>query len=167
MSETPNPGFLQDLEKKADAFFEHIKEEVNHVIHPDTDPVAAAAAQIAAQGAEPHPNDASATESATVPAIAEAEVGGPNAASAAVEHTTEPASAPSAAGSATGSPSVENSAAEPSAPLTFEQMVEARFLKLEAAFVQLPKSIHAVTSAGSLETEDFGKAVLAHVFAHI
>lgn len=40
-------------------------------------------------------------------------------------------------------------------------------MKLEAAFMQLPASIHAVMSEGSLAPEEFGKAVITHVLTHI
>jgi hypothetical protein len=82
------------------------------------------------------------------------------------------ASSPVAAGSvtlasahATSSPSDASSPAE---PLTFEQRVEERFLKLEHAIVQLPHAIHEALSEGSHESpEAFASSVLKKLFAKL
>jgi hypothetical protein len=47
---------------------------------------------------------------------------------------------------------------------TFEQRVEERFLALEQALMGLPHSIHTVMSRGSTSAEEFGAAVIAHLF---
>jgi len=86
----------------------------------------------------------------------------PNAVPAAVEAIAEPASAPSVDGAATTSPIVASSLAEPK---TFEQRVEERFLAVEHFITELPHSIHSVMTQGSMSAEEFGKAVLAHLFA--
>jgi len=50
------------------------------------------------------------------------------------------------------------------APKTFEQRVEDRFLQLEQFLVALPHSIATVLARGSMETEEFAKQVVEHLF---
>lgn len=50
-------------------------------------------------------------------------------------------------------------------PQTFEQMVEQRFMKLEAALMNLPAAIYKTQSEGSHDShESFGARVLHHLF---
>lgn len=171
-----DPNFIQKLEAQAETFFEHMKEQIEEATH-----------DAAPSSTEPVPNaPAVAGESATAPAIASevpnadaptqpagdampAAGEDPNAAvSVAAESPVE--SSPSATTAPSGAGELQTAASTPAEvpqALTFEQMVEARFLKLEAAVMQLPASMHAVMSDGSKEPEDFAKAVMAHVFAHI
>lgn len=53
------------------------------------------------------------------------------------------------------------------ADVSFEQRVEARFLKLERALLQLPHSIRTVMDEGSHEVEEFTQRVLSHLFNRI
>lgn len=167
------PGFLHDMEQKAEKFFHNMEAEVKAVVHPDAAPSSTAPA--AEVGNAPAAAEASATAPATaeVPNAAPTPPAGdampvagdlPNAVSAAAVPTVEAVSVSNADGANTTLPSAENSDAEPK---TFEQRVEERFLKLEAAIMQLPASIHAVMSNGSMEAEDFGAAVVKHVLTHI
>ena len=102
----------------------------------------------------------------------------PNAVPAAVAPTAEQVSVTSVDGASTTSPSVESSPADEAAisaqkaylaqrdsAMTFEQRVEERFLAVEHFITELPHSIHSVMGQGSMSAEDFGKAVLAHLFA--
>jgi len=94
------------------------------------------------------------------------EVADPNVALAAAESATGQDSAGAAAGADTSSLKSESSSAagEP-AELTFEQLVEQRFVKLEAALMGLPSAIHQALSEGSHSThESFCARVLQHLF---
>lgn len=72
-----------------------------------------------------------------------------------------PLSAPPASNDAGTSQTAANSADEPK---TFEQRVEERFMALEQALMGLPHSIHTVLSRGSTSAEEFGAAVIVHLF---
>jgi hypothetical protein len=93
----------------------------------------------------------------------------PNAASVVAASATASASAESAVGGATSSPSEGSSSAGGEAqPKTFEQLVEERFLKLEAALMGLPAAIHKTQSEGShASPEEYGSRVLLHLFQSI
>lgn len=94
------------------------------------------------------------------------EMADPNGVSAAVESATGRDSAAIAAGVDTSLPKSENSnAAGETSSLNFEQMVEQRFLKLEAALMGLPAAIHKTQSEGSHDSsEAYGARVLQHLF---
>jgi len=69
-----------------------------------------------------------------------------------------------AAGAATSSLSDGNSGVEP-IKVTFEQLVEQRFLALERAIARMPHAIHTAMSEGShASAEEFASRVLHHIF---
>jgi hypothetical protein len=52
----------------------------------------------------------------------------------------------------------------PAEPLTFEQLVEQRFLQLEAFIVKLPYSIAHAFHQGSGSVEELAQRAIAHLF---
>jgi hypothetical protein len=88
----------------------------------------------------------------------------PNAASAAASDASAQGSPENAVGGATSSLKSGSSSAD-GEPLAFEQLIEQRFMKLEAALMGLPAAIHKTQSEGSHDThESFGARVLQNLF---
>lgn len=109
----------------------------------------------------PDENTSSSTEPIRV------EVADPNAVLPAVDRSLcAEGSATNADGVDMSLPKSENSNADgDSAELEFEQLVEQRFLKLEAALMGLPAAIHKTQSEGSHDSsEAYGARVLQHLF---